>query len=262
MGKLKVPEGKLLLPFMTGDADAAVVYEVLRSIRLYDPEPAAMRTMIPLDGAILESEGSNAASIFSRLQSQQPGLCARLKDFLAAVVDELVSISVRSAGGAAENGVAPQDEKWLRFTFDCGTGIESFSQTEVSDGTLRAMAILLAAMQRQNDGRPLPVVCIEEPEIGLHPAGSAAMMEGLREASMMTQILLTTHSPDMLDCLEREDVLLVVKSGREGTQIGPPTEVNRSIIRDHLYSPGELLRMDHLEPAITAEQPSSSAAKG
>ncbi|MDQ3330042.1 MAG: AAA family ATPase [Planctomycetota bacterium] len=261
-GDLRFPEGRLLLPLMTGDEAAATVYETLRSVRIYDPEPAAMRTMSPLDGATLDADGANAAAVFSRLQGQQEALCTRLTDYLAVIVDELISIGVRTAGPASPTCEAtPYVEKWLRFYFDRRAGIESFSYDEVSDGTLRALAILLAAMQRREDGRPIPVICIEEPEVGLHPAASAALVEALREASIFSQIIIATHSADILDCLDIEtDRLLAVQARRGQTKIGPISEATRSIIRDHLYSAGELLRMDQLEPASpsVAEQSAST----
>jgi len=56
-------------------------------------------------------------------------------------------------------------------------------------------------------------------------------------------------SPDLLDQMDLEtDTLLAVDFQAGVTRIAPIDKASRSIIRDHLYTPGELLRMDQIEP--------------
>lgn len=260
LSKLKIPNDSLALSLFSEDPIASGLIEALRQYRVYDPQPNRMRRPVDIDDAILDHDGTNAASVMLRLQEVDDVRAHRLQDFLSAAIDDFNAIRL-SANSRRSPDIDSAYEAYLSFVLDKDRK-RVFSNREVSDGTLRAFAVFLAAMQRRRNGTAMPVIGIEEPEIGLHPAACAAMMEGLREASLTSQILMTTHSPDTLDGLGEEDVLLVVKNGREGTQIGPPTEVNRSIIRDHLYSPGELLRMDHLEPAVRAEQQSLSTAEG
>lgn len=260
LSKLKIPFYSLALPLFGEDPTAASLLSALRQFRVYDPQPKNMRRSVQVDDALLEPDGANAASVMLRLQEIDDARANRLAGFLSVAIDDFDAIGVRSESGGSGESKTPSDA-WLNFYLS-NSGNRVFSYREVSDGTLRAFAVLLAAMQRRRNGTVIPVIGIEEPETGLHPAACAAMMEGLREASIASQILLTTHSPDILDGLGEEDVLLVVKNGQAGTRIGPPTEVNLSVIRDHLYSPGELLRMDHLEPAVRTEQQSLSAAKG
>lgn len=74
-------------------------------------------------------------------------------------------------------------------------------------------------------------------------------MDGLREATEHTQVIITSHSPDLLDQMDLEiDTLLAVALQDGVTRIAPIDKASRSVIRDHLYTPGELLRMDQLEP--------------
>ena len=73
-------------------------------------------------------------------------------------------------------------------------------------------------------------------------------MDSLREAATTTQVLLTTHSPDLLDRFDLEhDTLLVVQAEQGMAVIGPADSASRDAIRQHLYSAGELLRMDQLQ---------------
>jgi predicted ATPase len=126
----------------------------------------------------------------------------------------------------------------------------------MSDGTLRALGVLIALFQSSNGSlRPVPLVAIEEPEAALHPAATGVLLDALNEASRSTQILVTSHSPDLLEN-DRipADSILAVSLSDGATRIGPLDEVGRSALRDHLYTPGELLRMNQLTPAPPSGQ--------
>lgn len=89
---------------------------------------------------------------------------------------------------------------------------------------------------------------IEEPETALHPAAAAALMNALREATRRTQIIVTSHSPDLIDQIDMStDNLIAVQNTRGNTEIGIVDAASLEAIRTHLYSPGDLLRMDQLE---------------
>ena len=165
----------------------------------------------------------------------------RLLEYLAAVVPEVVDVRRSSLDGF--DYLAFQmlgvDPPWLR-------------SNGVSDGTLRVLGNLIASMQFAGYGNLLSLIAIEEPETALHPAASTALMEALREASLQTQIVITSHSPDLLDALDPEFDTLLVAQIREGrTEIDAVDSVGASAIRDHLFSAGELLRMDQLSPRIS-----------
>ena len=85
-------------------------------------------------------------------------------------------------------------------------------------------------------------------------------MEALREASARTQVVLTTHSPDILDDPRIEpDSILSVTSRTGETQIAPVDNATRRSISERLYTAGELLRMGQIEPDEEAlKQPDST----
>jgi predicted ATPase len=120
----------------------------------------------------------------------------------------------------------------------------------MSDGTLRALGVLTALFQSSNGtGKKVPFVGIEEPEVAVHPGAAGVLRDGLRTASKATQIAVTSHSPDLLDDkdIRDENILAVVNRNGE-TKIALPDEAGRSAIRDRLYTAGELLRLNQLEP--------------
>ena len=96
-----------------------------------------------------------------------------------------------------------------------------------------------------------PLVGIEEPELTVHPGALMVLADLLREASRRSQILVTTHSPDLIDRLPVEN-LRVVNSDRGVTTVGPVSETQTEAVKQSLFSPGELHRMEGLEPAVQA----------
>jgi predicted ATPase len=125
-----------------------------------------------------------------------------------------------------------------------------FLAQNMSDGTLRALGVLTALFQVSQDYAPT-LVGIEEPETALHPAASSALREALRRASEKTQILVTSHSPDLLDDLtiDSKSLLSIVSDGGE-TRIAALDSASRNAIRQQLFSAGELLRLNQLSPDL------------
>jgi len=87
----------------------------------------------------------------------------------------------------------------------------SIPATRLSDGTLRYLC-LLAILCHPN---PPPLICIEEPELGLHPDVLVTIGKLLKETSKRTQLIVTTHSDVLVDCMSDspEDVIVCEKPG-------------------------------------------------
>jgi predicted ATPase len=81
--------------------------------------------------------------------------------------------------------------------------------TRLSDGTLRYLCLLAILLHPT----PPPLICLEEPELGLHPDAIVAVGQLLKEASTRTQLIVTTHSQILLDTFQEspEDVVVVSK---------------------------------------------------
>lgn len=118
----------------------------------------------------------------------------------------------------------------------------------MSDGTLRALGVLVAVFQSRVEDVPSALLAgIEEPEVAPHPAAVGALLDALREARRSTQVRVTTHSPDLLDLASLETgLLLVIYADRGATQIAPIDEASRKAVRKGLYTAGEFLRLDQL----------------
>jgi predicted ATPase len=222
----------------------------LALMSFYDFDSARIRSRAGSGAdAHLMADGLNATGILKRLLRDSPDLAERINDYLAQIVPGLRGVATRVAG----------DDEILEFR-QLGHGarrITRFPASSMSDGTLRALGVLLALFQTSPNDHLLtpPLVGIEEPETGLHPAGAEVLFDALREASRRRQVLVTSHSPDLLDNKDLDaDTVLAVGTDHGETTIGPIEDVGRSVLRERLYTVGQLVRADQLRPAAPASR--------
>lgn len=189
---------------------------------------------------MLKPVGENIVSVIGHLERVAPQNLAEIQNYLQTVVPMMHGIERKQMGPLEtlefRQDVAGAKQPWR------------FPAQNMSDGTLRALGVLTALFQGNQDHAP-SLIGIEEPETALHPAASAALREALTRASARTQVMVTSHSPDLLDDrhIQPENILAVVAEGGE-THIGPLDEASISVMRDHLFSAGELLRLNQLAP--------------
>lgn len=110
--------------------------------------------------------------------------------------------------------------------------------TRLSDGTLRWISLLAILLHPS----PPPVVCIEEPELGLHPDLMPRLAELLRDASQRMQLVVTTHSDTLVDALtEWPDSVVVCEKVNGATEMKrlDPAELKVWLEK---YSLGQLWR--------------------
>jgi predicted ATPase len=120
----------------------------------------------------------------------------------------------------------------------------------MSDGTLRALGVLTSLFQTMDGvNTAIPFVGIEEPEVAVHPGAAGILRDALRVSSENTQVIVTSHSPDLLDDKDiLADSIQGVEARNGETKIGPIDEVSRTAIRERLFTAGELLRQNQLQP--------------
>lgn len=92
----------------------------------------------------------------------------------------------------------------------------SIPATRLSDGTLRYLCLMAILC----DPNPPPLICIEEPELGLHPDILPKIADLLVEASRRTQLIVTTHSNILVDAMtERPEAVVVCEKYDGQTQM-------------------------------------------
>jgi predicted ATPase len=233
-----IDPASLSLPVVGGEAKFAPVLRALAAMRVYSIEPSKLRDMQEPDtGTSLKSDGGNVTSVLKEIERRSAGDFQRISDILATIVPNTKRVQVKKHGKNLSLEFTQEwgDKKKLKF--------EGFS---MSDGTLRAIGMLAAVFQR-----PAPsLVAIEEPEATIHPGALESVLDLLSHASKHMQVVITTHSPELLDAKWIDDRHLRIVEWTEGaTRVAPVTDAARQALHNHLMGAGDLLRSNALEPA-------------
>ena len=117
------------------------------------------------------------------------------------------------------------------------------SAADLSDGTLRFL-FLIAVLANPN---PPTLIAIDEPESGLHPSMLSIVAEYARDASLRSQVILTTHSPEFLDAFGRDPPNTVVVDWRDGMTSLKPVSGEKLQYWLKQYTLGELFSSNELE---------------
>jgi predicted ATPase len=236
-----VPD-RLYLVNVSGAPGFRPVYDALSRMGFYNLNPDVIRDLQPPDpGEILSRDGTNLPSVLKNI-ADDPRLKQRIEEYLAQVVP--------GVSGVDSLPIGPRETLEFRQQVAGAQHPWRFLAANMSDGTLRALGVLVALFQRGTNGSGTPLLIgIEEPETALHPAAAEVLVDGLRDATELRQVLVTSHSPDLLDysSITAEEILAVVSEDGD-TKVGHLDAAGRTVLRDHLYTAGELLRMNQLQP--------------
>jgi AAA domain, putative AbiEii toxin, Type IV TA system/AAA domain len=230
----------LALPVIGGEARLAPVLGTLAGIRTCAIQPTLLREPHAGNGATLRPDGGNAAAVLWTLGRRAPSELERIGELLETVAPHTRTVRPWRQGG----------RYGLRFVQEWGAGERlTLDAARMSDGTLRALGILAAVYQR-----PTPrVLVIEEPEATMHVEALGGVTDILRHAGRFMQVVVTTHSPEVLEAEWVEDRHLRVVSWEGGmTRVAPVSRGTQEALQEHLMSAGGLLRANALRAAPLA----------
>lgn len=236
----RTTDDRLALVSLSGSEVFRPVYDGLSSLEVFSPSPEVMRQpSAPDPGDLLRRDASNLPSVIERLERTDPDAKRRIEEYLRAIAPGVDSVR-RKAVARWETLEFLQQVKGAASPW-------SFLASSMSDGTLRALGVLVALFAGSRSA--LSTVGIEEPETALHPAAAGVLLDAIRDASARRQVLLTTHSPDLLDSTSIGfDELFAVRSLDGTTEVSRPDGAAQTALRDSLFTAGDLLRSDQLLP--------------
>ncbi len=185
------------------DRTAKTVRWLLRQINFYHfhdtSRRSALRTRPFADAGsdYLRSDGSNLPTFLLGLRESN--------DPAAQVSWRHVEDTVRRLAPFISELRPTQDRHGTKLEWVDERGA-TFGPAHLSDGTLRALA-LVTALAQPNAEMPM-LSCIDEPELGLHPAAVEMLGSLISSVSARRQVIAATQSPVVLDCFEPEDVVV------------------------------------------------------
>ena len=207
------------------------------SMQFYRLFPDVMRApQRPQDPDRLNEDGSNLASVLRGMFRRKSSYLGEIESALGQIVPGLSGLRVPQSGGFLV----------IKLQHSGANGASAgstFDLSQESDGTVRLLGLLAALYQE----RPPSLIGIEEPELTIHPGALSVLAEVMVEAASRTQVLVTTHSPDLIDRLPIES-LRAVQMEDGCTKVGPVSGPQGEAVRTGLFTSGELHSMEGLQP--------------
>lgn len=222
IGNRRVPPTGLVLDqtFYYGNV-FQLVRNALSGIKVFQLSPYQCRTSgVPTPNASLERHGENLPGAADHLRRNEPRAWAQVVDAMRTIMPGLRSIEV----------VYTEDRRLALQFREQGVG-RPWNTNEVSDGTVQALALFIALFDTR-----APVLAIEEPENSVHPWILRQFVDLCRDASAK-QIVVTTHSPVLLNYVPAETVRLMAMSyGRSYIQtlLGAAESLRTSVMEGAL----------------------------
>ncbi len=160
-------------------------------------QPALLRSDIRL-----LPNGSNLSSVFHAIQQEHSNEWPEILEIMNTAYPDFVKLSVPAGGGDGKVIL-----RWFERLYDK----EGVSANLLSDGTLKLLCLIAILMNPD----PPPLICIDEPELGLHPDWIKLVAEMMQSAAARTQLIVATHSPQIVASLDPEQVIVAEKENGE-----------------------------------------------
>jgi ABC-type branched-subunit amino acid transport system ATPase component len=216
------------------------VLHALGPARLLRLDPDALREPTPIlvNGQSLDFQnerGAGLASVLHAINNRDAERFVELQGRARTYFPGLKTLQLHFEESRTSGQGSSSTQVSLRVRLDDGTELDA---RRVSEGLLYFLAFsALEFLERT------PLLLLEEPENGLHPARIGQVMKALRDfhAATGTQIVLATHSPLVVNELEPEEVTVVTRpSLAEGTVVTPIAQTADFAKRSSVFDLGEL----------------------
>lgn len=215
------------------------LYDFLTNMRVFSLLPNEMKKWQEKTSELkLNREGKNAAAVLNQLKKKNPDAYTRICELLHDFIPSISSVSTQSVTAAQKDTISFQQSS-PSFSEPL-----NFNASSMSDGTIRILGILLALGDISSNSS---LIAIEEPELTVHPALISKLAEFIIQESEKVQIVLTTHSPELLDSKIHADQIRLVWLDKEMcTNVNVLPKKTKDVIDRRTLTAGELLKSDEL----------------
>ena len=230
-----IEKDRLALPALSGFPEFRPAYDAMANFRFYAPVSDKIRqAQEPDQGETLQPDGGNSAAILREIRRWDEAKYDRVRKYLAQIAPSVKHVGYAKAG----------TKETIAFYQDVGAASPwEFGAISMSDGTLRALGVLLAVFQMNTP----TLTVIEEPDAAVHPAALETLLDLLLEGSERSQMIVTTHSPELLNHKSvDDDAIRIVDSERGKTRIGRMSPGSKRVLAARLATLGEMLLQNEL----------------
>ena len=182
----------------------------LTSISAYDFDPSKAQLAVPPSGSRELDEDAENLSVILREILRSPESKKRLVNLVSALVPFVYDLDVEEFGFGQLMTTLTE-----RFS-DKGQRLPAFF---ASDGTVACLALVVALYFQKS-----AVAVFEEPDRHIHPHLASQVMQMMNEVTDDTQVIVTTHNPELLRHANLEDILLVTRDTDGHSQITRPAD--------------------------------------
>lgn len=188
-----------------GGTAQRTILHLLRGLSVFQfhdtsPEAPLKRKWRIGDGRYLRGDGGNLPAFLLRMRETSPLHHRRIVKTIQLVAPFFDDFAIEDDQGYALL-------QWREVGSDM-----VFGPGQISDGLLRAMALIALLLQPP---ATLPsILVVDEPELGLHPAGLQIVIGLFKAAALARQCIVATQSPEILRALAPENVVVVDRPGR------------------------------------------------
>lgn len=198
-------------------------------IRVFQLNSASARAFgVPTPRPEMEASGSNLPAVVDLLQRTSPADWQLVMEAMRSILPGLTAISVDYTSNRTL-GLFFEEE---------GVG-RAWSVDEVSDGTIQTLALLVSIFDSRYSA-----LLLEEPENSVHPWIIRNVMDACKQASRSKQIVVTTHSPIVMNSVA-PDQLYVMWRDRGESHLQPLTYLDNSFLG--LWTEGRVPTFDYID---------------
>lgn len=204
LNQIKDPDRFLIQYAIRQAISEIVVYEYFDTT----PHSNIRKPMLPTSEKKLFVDGSNLPQILNILKINHKKHFTEIRQKLTEVNEHFSDINFNFIGGNIELML---EEVGLN---------KSIHVTNLSDGTLHYLC-LLSIFLNPDRGK---LICIDEPELGLHPDMILNISNAIKNSSKQSQFIIATHSENLLNAFELKNILVIEKNKKNESIVSQYSE--------------------------------------
>ena len=189
---------------------------------------------IPTPNPTLSLYGENLPVLVDYLKKKQTDIWSNILSTMKTVIPTLIDIKTEYL----------YNKTMGLFFLEKGTS-RLWNTEEISDGTILTLAMLCSVNDLRNT-----LVFIEEPENSLHPWILRELIQNFKKISLNKTIIVTTHSPTLIDMVPPSDIWCISKNGKK-TQLNRLTDIATELQAD--WEEGRYKTSDYLDSGLVPQ---------